>query len=252
MLLAGIIALLVAFVSIVVLLLSLPMSIIREPDREGSDNVRSIEAYDRVSRWPIFTLERYIILKALDRINPEGWLVDAGCGPGYLAAQISLNYTGLRVIGLDNSKLTIKMAKRKWLSGSHDNLEFIIGDAQRLPFSDDSVDFLISSLSLHHWKDGQAAFREVHRVLKPGGRFLVFDLRRDAPRYFYYLLKIGQLFLAPKAIRNINGAVGSFWASYKPSEVKLILNGIPVESLRIEPQFGWMLISGSKVLKSQL
>jgi ubiquinone/menaquinone biosynthesis C-methylase UbiE len=227
------------------------MRIVREPDRERADDADSIKAYNQVSRWPIFTLERHILLKSLTKIKPKGYLIDVGCGPGYLAAQISLSYADLKVVGLDNSELTTKIAKSNWSSGFYNNLEFIIGDAQRLPISNDSVDFVISSLSLHHWEDGQEAFREIHRVLEPGGRFLIFDLRRDAPRYFYFALKIGQVFLAPRAIRNINGAIGSFWAAYKPSEIKTMLNSIPVENLRIEPQLGWILISGSKVRRPQ-
>lgn len=242
----GIIALIVVMLAIVGVLASRPMKIPREPDREGAEDEEALQAYDRVSRWPIFTLERYIILNALDKIKPEGRLVDVGCGPGYLAAQISQKFPDLKVLGLDISEATVINAKRNWPADAYDNLGFLVGDAQRLPVSDSSVDFVVSSLSLHHWQDAQMAFREVRRILRPGGQFLIFDLRRDSPVYFYCALKIGQAFLAPGAIRRINGAVGSFWAAYTRSELKTILDKIPLEDLRIEPHFGWMLIRGSK------
>jgi ubiquinone/menaquinone biosynthesis C-methylase UbiE len=245
-----IIALLLILIAIAVILGSRPMRIPREPDREGAEDEAALQAYNRVSRWPIFTLERYIMLNALVKIRPEGCLVDVGCGPGYLAAKISQRYPDLKVICLDVSELTAIIAKHNWPSDSHDNLEFLIGDAQRLPISDTSVDFVISSLSLHHWPDALVAFREIHRILRPGGQFLIFDLRRDGSGYFYYALKIGQAFLAPGAIRRTNGAVGSFWAAYTPSELKAVLDKIPVENLRIEPHFGWMLIWGCKSGKS--
>jgi ubiquinone/menaquinone biosynthesis C-methylase UbiE len=241
-----IIALLVFLVTIAVISLSRPMKVPREPDREGAADEEALEAYDRTSRWPIFALERYIILKALNKIRPESRLIDVGCGPGYLSAQISRKFPDLKISGLDISESTVIIAKRNWPLDSYDNLEFLAGDAQRMPFSGNSVDFVVSSLSLHHWQDARMAFREIHRVLKPGGRFLIFDLRRDGPGYFYYGLKIGQALLAPGAIRRTNGAVGSFWAAYTPAELKKILDEIPVENLRIESHFGWMLIRGSK------
>jgi ubiquinone/menaquinone biosynthesis C-methylase UbiE len=242
-----VIVLIMVFIGATVLLVSRQMNIPREPDREGDDNEESIMAYNHVSRWPIFTLERYIILKALAKIRPIGWIVDVGSGPGYLAAQISRKYPDTRIAGLDNNEFTSITAERTWQSNTKENLEFLTGDALRLPVSNSSVDFVISSLSLHHWTNAQAAFHEIHRVLKPGGRFLIFDLRRDAPRYFFFALKFGQTFLAPKAIRNINGAVGSFWAAYTPDEIKTIVSTIPIENLRIEAQVGWMLIFGAKM-----
>jgi ubiquinone/menaquinone biosynthesis C-methylase UbiE len=241
-----IIALLVILVTIAVISLCRPMRIPRKPDREGVGDEESYRAYDRTSRWPIFALERYIILKALVKTKPEGWLVDVGCGPGYLAARISRKFPDITVTGLDISELTVIIARRNWPSVNYDNLEFITGDAQRLPFPQNSVNFVVSSLSLHHWPDARMAFHEIHRVLRPGGRFLIFDLKRDGPGYFYYALKIGQALLAPGAIRRTNGAVGSFWAAYTPAELKTILYEISVENLRIEPHFGWMLIRGSK------
>jgi len=241
-----IIVLLVILFAVAVILLCRPMKIPREPDREGAEDEEAFRAYDRTSRSPIFAVERYIIFNGLDKTRPEGRLVDVGCGPGYLAARISRKYPELKVTGLDISEVTLTIAKRNWPSDEYDNLEFLVADAQQLPFSDSSVDFIVSSLSLHHWQDARKALSEIYRVLMPGGRFLIFDLRRDAPAYFYYALKIGQALLSPRALRRTNGAVGSFWAAYTPSEIKTIFDNIPIENLRIEPHFGWMLIRGSK------
>jgi len=244
---AWIVAVVLTVVLVVIIVLgSRPMKISREPDREGIEDAEAVQAYDRVSRWPIFTLERQMILNALTKHQPEGLLVDVGCGPGYLASRIRRRFPSLRVSGVDISDQMLVIAKHNWPSRSYMNLEFLAGDAQRLPFADGTVDFAVSSLSLHHWVDPRVAFREVHRILKPGGQFLLFDLRRDGPRFFYYALKLGQALLAPRAIRCTNGAVGSFWSSYTPAELKEVLITAPWQELQIQSGLGWMFAWGSK------
>jgi ubiquinone/menaquinone biosynthesis C-methylase UbiE len=222
------------------------MNIPREPDRECPQDDAAFEAYRRTSSWPVFVLERYITLEALSKLKPRGRLVDAGCGPGFLAAKITQKYPELNVIGLDINETAIKMAQKAWKSNQNDNLELLNGDVQRMPFANDSLDLVVSSLSLHHWPDAQKAFREIRRVLKPGGRFLIFDLRRDGPAGFYWALKLGQALVAPPDIRRTNGAVGSFWAAYRPSEIKTMLMDIQLEKVIIKSQLAWMIIQGSK------
>ncbi len=74
---------------------------------------------------------------------------------------------------------------------------------------------------------------------------MVFDLRRDAPKLFYFALRIGQTF-APMPIRRTNGAIGSFLNSYTTAELKAMLSGIGFRETRMKPQFGWVLVSGRK------
>jgi ubiquinone/menaquinone biosynthesis C-methylase UbiE len=54
---------------------------------------------------------------------------------------------------------------------------FTVGDVASLPFSDASFDVVVSTLSMHHWDDRQAGLAEIGRVLRPGGRALVWDFR---------------------------------------------------------------------------
>jgi SAM-dependent methyltransferase len=52
-----------------------------------------------------------------------------------------------------------------------------VGDVAALPYRDRSVDLVVSTLSQHHWPDLAAATRELARVLAPGGRIWIYDLR---------------------------------------------------------------------------
>lgn len=244
-----VIAFLLITLAVVAVFLSRPMRITRDQGREGAEDEAASLAYYRTSSWPLFVFERYIVLKTLAKMKPKGWLVDIGCGPGFLAGRISRKYRDIKVLGLDNSDFALRNAKRTWPGDLYPQLDFIAADAQRLPFPDNSINFIISSLSLHHLQDARHVFEEIYRTLKPGGRFLIFDLRRDSPVYVYLTLKIGQTLLAPKAIRKINGAVGSFWSAYTPSEIKAMIQEIPLDNMRIESHFGWMFVSGCKTEK---
>jgi len=221
------------------------MRIPREPDREGSQEGDALPAYDRVSRGIMFKIERNIMMRELKKFPIPGSLMDIGCGPGYLAAYISRGYTGLRVIGLDISPEMLRIAQNNWPPDSYSNIEYITGDVEQLPVMDNAVDCVVSSVSLHHWLDAPKAFGEINRILKPGGRFIIFDLRRDSSRLFYFGLALGQL-LSPRPIRVTNGAVGSFWASFTPAESRMIVSKLPLRVIHIKREFGWMIITGSK------
>jgi ubiquinone/menaquinone biosynthesis C-methylase UbiE len=222
-----------------------PMKIPREPDREGAQDKEAVQAYDRTSRWPIFTLERRIMMSVLARSTPAGRLVDIGCGPGYLVAAIARRYPLLKVTGLDNNVEMINIARHNWPPEPY-QIEFITGDAHRMPFAANSFDFAVSTLSLHHWVDAAQVFREVQRILKTGGRFIILDLRRDSPRWMYLAFQIGQALIAPEAIKRTNGTVGSFWAAYTPSELKAIIAKAGITEFNIDPAFGWMVTRGRK------
>ena len=96
-------------------------------------------------------------------------VLDVGCGTGF-ATEGLLNYTD-DVWGLDQSAHQLEKAFGKF--GKRDRVKFHRGDAERLPFADDSFDAYWSSGSIEYWPDPVAALREARRVTKPGGPVLV-------------------------------------------------------------------------------
>ena len=222
-----------------------PMQVPRRYGHEGPETTRSVRDFDRVGRWFLFVVQRKMIMGGMPEMSPDGFLTDIGCGSGHLTAEVALKYPYMKVAGLDFDNRMLELARKNWPAPSN-GLNFILGDAQNLPFGDNTLDCLVSSLSLHHWKDAPAVFLELHRVLKPGGRLLIWDLRRDAPRFFYYILMFGQAFLAPRSIRQINGAIGSFWASYTSPELKTMLQRASFTEIEVQPGFGWTLTHAAK------
>jgi ubiquinone/menaquinone biosynthesis C-methylase UbiE len=109
-------------------------------------------------------------------------VLDVGCGGGYLSRLLALavGEEG-RVTGIDPSAAAIEYARRK----APGNCEFTVGVAQHLDQPDESFDLVTSTLAVHHIpRDVRAAaFTQLYRVLRPGGRLLVADFRPGGRRF---------------------------------------------------------------------
>ena len=95
--------------------------------------------------------------------QPGERILDLGCGDGQLTLRIVA--TGAKVTGVDASAQMVAAAQGR-------GAEAIQGNAESLPFADQSFNAVFSNAVLHWVRDHDAMMREVKRVLKPGGRFV--------------------------------------------------------------------------------
>ncbi len=219
----------------------------RRASFEGIESTEVVDAYNRISRWPQFRFLRHLIVRELEKYHPDGVLVDVGCGPGYLIAVVAKSLPQLHLIGVDVAQEMIQQAGSNISSAqTGGRVEFRQGNVQELPFEDNAVDFVVSTLSLHHWSQPDQALREIRRVLKPQGQFLIFDLRRDARRCFYWILRFAQTFAVPSPMRNVNEPTGSARAAYTPPEVEAFLARTLFQHYKIKSGAGWMFVWGRK------
>lgn len=223
------------------------LKIPRDTSKEGIDDRDSILAYDRVSHWPLFSIIRYFMIRQLRQYHPGGLLMDAGCGPGYLALAIAQKFPHLQINGIDISQDMLKRAliNRRALNLDQ-RVKFQKADIQQLPFENNAIDFTISTLSLHHWPNPESAIEEIYRTLKPGGQLLIFDLRRDSPRILFYIIGVGQRLLAPAPIRRVNGGLGSIWSSLTPLELDTLLSRSSFKDWKVLGRWGWVYVWGRK------
>ena len=104
-------------------------------------------------------------------------IVDIGAGPGGLAVVLAEQIPDARVTTVDiDTAMASLAAARMTREGLDDRVHITVGDVAALPLADHSVDLVTSSFSVHHWPHAEAGFAEVRRVLRPGGRVIIYDV----------------------------------------------------------------------------
>jgi ArsR family transcriptional regulator len=113
--------------------------------------------------------------RALGLLLPAVDVADLGCGEGYLTIEAAR--WARRVVAVDRSKEVLargrELARRRKLR----NIVWKQGELEKLPISDRSTDVALLSQALHHADHPDRALAEASRILRPGGRVLVLDLR---------------------------------------------------------------------------
>jgi SAM-dependent methyltransferase len=113
-------------------------------------------------------------------LAPDGARVlEVGCGPGRLSIRLARQH-GLEVTGLDLDPAMVERARAnadRPGNGAERRPSFLVGDVASLAFPDGSFDLVVSTLSMHHWAEPPAGLAEIGRVLRPGGRALIWDFR---------------------------------------------------------------------------
>ena len=118
--------------------------------------------------WAAWSRALGLLLPALD-------VADIGCGDGYLTIETAR--WARRVVAVDRSREVLARARELAARRGAGNIAWKRGELEALPLDDQSVDVALLSQALHHAERPEVAIAEAVRVLRPGGRVLVLDLR---------------------------------------------------------------------------
>ncbi|WP_459202194.1 class I SAM-dependent methyltransferase [Methanococcus sp. CF] len=134
-------------------------------DKEGANHMNEISKTLFAPIYPVIAkniINRFGITK--------GTCIDLGSGPGSLSIALS-KQSDFLVIALDFSEHMNEIASKN-ISDAEMNgrIQLVQGDVHKIPFDDDYADLIVSRGSVFFWEDINTAFREIYRVLKPGGK----------------------------------------------------------------------------------
>jgi len=109
-------------------------------------------------------------------VRPGSYVLDVASGPGTTTSVLAQDFSA-RVVGVDLGELTIAKAKEKAeAAGLSNRVEFIVGDAEKLPLESSIFDVAVCECAFCTFPDKQTAANEMARVLKPGGRVALSDI----------------------------------------------------------------------------
>jgi ubiquinone/menaquinone biosynthesis C-methylase UbiE/DNA-binding transcriptional ArsR family regulator len=167
------------------------------------------------------------------RLVPSIVVADLGAGEGLISQLLA--HRAKQVWCIDNSPRMVEVGTELARKNGLANLDYKLGDIEKVPLPERSVDLAILSQALHHAQHPQAAVNEAFRILRPGGRLLVLDLNE------HHFEKARELY-------------ADVWLGFKESALHAFLKKsgfqqvevVPVAKETTEPYFETLLASGLK------
>jgi SAM-dependent methyltransferase len=150
--------------------------------------------------------------RALGHLLPPMRVADIGCGEGYLTIEASR--WASKVIAVDRSPLVLKKARALATRRRVRNVIWKRGELERLPLRDASVDVALLSQALHHALDPARALAEAARIVVPGGRVLVLDLREHEEAW-------------------VRSRLGDRWLGFADETIARLLKGAGLMDVRV-------------------
>jgi ubiquinone/menaquinone biosynthesis C-methylase UbiE len=205
---------------------------------QGQDNVAM---YDQMQRnqnkrgWGISgQLVQYGMI--------HGSALEIGHGPGYVGLEWLRATSGTRLTGVDISpdmtRLAVKNAAEYGLT---DRTEYKTGKGDHLPFEDNTFNLVFTNGSLHEWANPLGTFREIQRVLRPGGSYFISDLRRDMNILIQWFMGTQ---VKPAIIRPY--LFSSIHAAYTPQELSKMARDADLIDATVTPNMIGHVLWGKK------
>jgi len=113
-----------------------------------------------------------------EMVSAGGSILEVAPGPGFLSIELAKGGRH-RITGLDISKTFVEIARRNG-EAARVNVDFQQGNASQMPFVENTFDFVLCRAAFKNFSEPVRAISEMQRVLKPGGKGVIIDLRRDA------------------------------------------------------------------------
>lgn len=141
----------------------------------------------------------------LPHLKSGDTILDVGCGPGTITADLARRTSPGRVTALEITEAALNLAKAEIAGRRLNNVDFTVGDVHDLDFADHTFDVVHAHQVLQHLADPVAALREMRRVTKPGGVIAVRDSDYAAFTWFPESPALDQWLALYQTVARANG-----------------------------------------------
>lgn len=177
-------------------------------------------AYDFMNRAMTFGIDRLWRKRAVRRLGPmePAAVLDIATGTGDLAIELAAAFPSATVTGADLSENMMAEGRRKVAArGLEDRIGFCRADCRELPFADGSFDLITVAYGVRNFADIPACYREMRRVLRPGGRLCVIELSTPVSRLVKPFYRFYTSVVIPLIGRMVSKDVRAY--SYLPESI---------------------------------
>ena len=172
-------------------------------------------AFCRSGPWR-FVARRIVLPWALQGAHPRGDVLEVGAGSGAMAAELLAAHPDVRMTVTDFDATMVSAAEQR-LARFADRTTARQADATALPFRNNTFDFVLSWIMLHHTIEWEKALAEAVRVTRPGGEVVGYDLLNTAP------------------LRALHQAEGARFRMMRLSELRETVRELPVTQVILTP-----------------
>ncbi|MFM9052495.1 MAG: bifunctional demethylmenaquinone methyltransferase/2-methoxy-6-polyprenyl-1,4-benzoquinol methylase UbiE [Bacteroidota bacterium] len=168
--------------------------------------------YDFLNRFLSFGIDRYwrkVAVNRLKDLDPR-LILDIATGTADLAIE-SLRLNPEKVFGVDISVEMLDLGRKKIKSRRLDNrIELLEGDSENLIFEDGKFDAVMVAFGVRNFENLEAGLKEIHRVLRPGGRAVILEFSKPSNRFFNGLYIFYSTKIAPLIGRAVSGDASAY------------------------------------------
>src|SRR5690606_17444510 len=199
------------------------------------DNISGkYDLLNRILSMGIDVSWRKKVVKSVKKENPKT-LLDIATGTGDLAIAMAKE-TDAKITGFDLSAGMLEVGKRKIAEENlQDRIEMIQGDAEKMPFADDSFDVITVVFGVRNFENLKNGLDDIYRVLKPGGKFIILEFSQPEAVPMKLLYTFYSRYILPKIGKKISKDQSAY--TYLPDSVKAFPYGDEMKKILKNSKF---------------